>query len=210
VSDLINKDVKHSIAEGKLIWVCLFYPLPAPAFSVASFMPTYSPHSLLISNTHLKPQQKRRHIMKTSVSILILSVILSVALVTPSYADQLKPGMANTVTLADESVVYDLNGEWDAVYDNKQFGISKDIVKITQEGNKFVAIKLIGNAWVGKGKETLKGELGGDGFKSIYGNSQASGWQPSTGKILDGGNKIVEEQFIERFDYTCVITLTRK
>ena len=56
----------------------------------------------------------------SSVSILILSVILSVALVTSSNADQLKPGMANTVTLADGSVVYDLNGEWDAVIDNKQ------------------------------------------------------------------------------------------
>ena len=66
--------------------------------------------------------------MKTSssVSILILSVILSVGfVVTPSYADQLKPGMANTVSLADGSVVYDLSGEWDAVIDNKQFGIRR-------------------------------------------------------------------------------------
>ena len=54
---------------------------------------------------------------KSSVSIFILSVILSVALVTSSYADQLKPEMANTVTLADGSVVYDLNGEWDAHID---------------------------------------------------------------------------------------------
>ena len=150
--------------------------------------------------------------MKTllSVFILILSVILSVALVTTSNADQLKPGMANTVSLADGSVVYDLNGEWDAVFDNKQFGISKDVIKITQEGNKFVGVKLIGNQWVGKGKETMRGELEGDGFKLIEGFSRAHGWSPSTGKILDGGNKIVEECPIEAFDYTAVMTLTRK
>ena len=105
---------------------------------------------------------------------------------------------------------YNLTGEWDAVYDNKRLGINKDVVKITQEGNKFVGIKLIGNQWVGKGKETIKGELEGDDFKSIYGYNQANGWEPSTGKILDGGNKIVEEQFIEGFNYTAVMTLTRK
>jgi hypothetical protein len=148
--------------------------------------------------------------MKTMIFVLILSVILSVSFVTSSQADPLKPGMINTVTLADGNVVYDLNGEWDAVYDNKEFGINKDVVKITQEGNKFVGIKLIGNQWVGKGKETIKGELEGDGFKSIYAYSQAMGWEPSSGKILDGGNKIVEEQFIKGFNYTAVLTLTRK
>lgn len=150
--------------------------------------------------------------MKTSssVSILILSVILSVALVTPSYADQLKPGMANTVTLADGSVVYDLNGEWDAVIDNGTSGISKDIIKITQEGNKFVGIKLIGNQWVGKGKETIRGELEGDGFKSLEGYTAAEGWLPCDGKILDGGNKIVDQSEVKSLKLSVVETLTRK
>ena len=150
--------------------------------------------------------------MKTSsVSILILSVFLSVAfVVTSSNADQLKPGMANTVTLADGSVVYDLNGEWDAVIDNGRYGISKDIIKITQEGNKFVGIKLIGNQWVGKGQEMIRGELEGDGFKSLEGYTAAEGWLPSDGKILDGGNKIVDQVEIKSFDLICVDTLTRK
>ena len=150
--------------------------------------------------------------MKTSsVAILILSVILSVAfVVTFSNADQLKPGMANTVTLADGSVVYDLNGEWDAVIDNGRFGVSKDIIKITQEGNKIVGIKLIGNEWVGKGKEVIRGVLVGDGFKSYYSYNVKEGWQPSNGKILDGGNKIVEEQEIKSLNITCRMTLTRK
>ena len=149
--------------------------------------------------------------MKTSsAAILILSVILSVVLVTSSSADQLKPGMANTVTLADGNVVYDLNGEWDAIIDNDYFGVSKDVIKITQEGNKFVGIKLIGNQWVGKGEEVIKGELEGGGFKSYNSYNAKEGWQPSDGKILDGGNKIVDEQEIKSFNITCRMTLTRK
>ena len=147
--------------------------------------------------------------MKTlSVSIFL---ILSVALVvTSSKADQLKPGMANTVTLADGSVVYDLNGEWDAHIDNGKYGISEDVYKITQEGNKFVGIKLIGNQYVGKGEEVIRGELEGDGFKLLEGYTSAKGWLPSSGKILDGGNKIVDETEVKMLNLTVVEILTRK
>ena len=147
---------------------------------------------------------------KTEDNFLILSVILSVPLVTPSNAEQLKPGMVNTVTLADGSVVYDLNGEWDAVIDNGAWGISKDIIKITQEGNKFVGIKLIGNQWVGKNQETIRGELEGDGFKSLEGYTAAEGWLPCDGLILDGGNKIVNQTEVMTLNLTVVETLTRK
>ena len=150
--------------------------------------------------------------MKTSlsVSILILSVILSVALITPSNAEQLKPGMPNTVTLADGSVVYDLNGEWDAVIDNGRLGVSEDVIKITQEGNKFVGIKMIGNQWVGKGEESIKGELDGGGFKSFEGYTRTFGWLPCSAKVVDGGNKILEELEIEAANLTTTMTLTRK
>jgi hypothetical protein len=147
---------------------------------------------------------------KSLASILILSVILSVALVTSSNAGQLEPGMANTVTLADGSVVYDLNGEWNAHIDNGKYGISEDVYKITQEGNKFVGIKLIGNQYVGKGEETIRGELEGDGFKVLEGYTRAKGWLPSSGKILDGGNKIVDETEVKSLNLTVVETLTRK
>ena len=122
----------------------------------------------------------------------------------------LKKGMTNSVTLSTGEVIYDLNGEWDAIIDNKHFGISKDVIKITQEGNKFVGIKLIGNQWVGKGEETIKGELEGGGFKSLYGYTAAEGWLPSSGKILDGGNKIVDEIEIKSLNLTVHTTLTRK
>ena len=73
--------------------------------------------------------------------------------------------MPNTVTLSNGEVIYDLSGEWDAIYDNKEYGgINKDIVKITQEGNDFFGIKLIGNQQSPKGSDTIKGKLAKDGF----------------------------------------------
>ena len=147
--------------------------------------------------------------MKKFVSIWILLAILSFTFATSINADQLKPGMANTVTLADGSVVYDLSGDWDAVIDNGKWGISKDIIRITQEGAKFVGVKLIGNEYVGKGKETLRGELEGDGFKLLEGFTAAEGWLPANGKILDGGRKIVDTVEVKTLNLTVVETLTR-
>ena len=146
--------------------------------------------------------------MKRTLIILIIGFVF--VTVQAQMDNPLKKGMPNTVTLSAGNVVYDLNGEWDTVIDNAQFGISKDIIKITQEGNKFVGIKIIGNQWVGKGEKTIKGELERDGFKSLYGYNVAHGWTISKGKISDGGNKIVIEEPIEAYNYTAVTTLTRK
>jgi hypothetical protein len=143
------------------------------------------------------------------VIFLFLLVFVSFSLSQSQDIKKLKAGMPNTVTLSNGEVVYDLNGEWDAIYDNKDLGTNKDVVKITQEGNKFVGIKLIGNIFLGKGKETIKGELEGDGFKSLYGYARtAGGWTLSKGRVSDRGNKIVMET--ERYSYTFVLTLTRK
>jgi hypothetical protein len=80
----------------------------------------------------------------------------------------LKQGMPNTVTLSNGEVIYDLRGKWDAIYEAREFRwISKDIVKITQKGNEFVGIKLVGSGAVPKGSKTIKGELEKDGFKSF-------------------------------------------
>ena len=154
--------------------------------------------------------------MRKTVLIMILANALLftfAATLGAEMANPLKAGMSNTVTLSNGDVVYDLNGEWDATYDNKQFGgKNKDVVKITQEGSKFVGIKLIGNQWVGKGQETIKGELEGNGFKSFNAFSVAYGWSPSNGKLSDGGNKIVSKDPIEAYGktYIAVMTLTRK
>lgn len=142
--------------------------------------------------------------------LIILVIGLVVATVQAQMDNPLKKGMPNTVTLSTGDVVYDLNGEWDSITDNAYFGTVKGVYKITQEGNKFVGVTLTPSVWLDKGRETIKGELEGDGFKSLYGFTLAHGWTLSKGKISDGGNKIVIETPIEAKGFTSVTTLTRK
>ena len=140
--------------------------------------------------------------MKRILIILIIGFVF--ATVQAQMDNPLKKGMPNTVTLSTGDVVYDLNGEWDAVYDSvayKPYGgedqeIKKDIVKITQEGNQFVGIKLIGDEIVGKNQETVKGELEKNGFRKVYSvvwdiEEKRARWVTCKGEISKDGNKIV-------------------
>jgi hypothetical protein len=144
--------------------------------------------------------------MKKILIVLILGLVF-----TAAYAQMdnpLKQGMPNTVTLSNGEVIYDLSGEWDAIYDNKEYGgKNEDIVKITQEGNEFLGIKLIGNQWSPKGSETIKGKLEKDGFIFFFTKTKA-GWSPSTVKIGENCNKIEIE--VPAMVTTMGITLTRK
>ena len=110
----------------------------------------------------------------------------------------LKPGMPNTITLPNGEVVYDLNGEWDAVYDvtstyrSEDTQSSKGIVRITQEGNKFVGIKVIRAPLVGKNQEAVQGELEKNRFAKLYVfTGIILRWVPGKGEISEDGNKIV-------------------
>ena len=144
--------------------------------------------------------------MKKILMALILGLVFTAT--NAQMDNPLKQGMPNTVTLSNGEVIYDLSGEWDAIYDNKEFGgINKDIVKITQKGNEFVGIKLIGNQWKPAGSETIKGELEKDGFKSFYSNT-VEGWTPATLKIGEKCNKIEIETPV--MGTMIGLTLTRK
>ena len=119
----------------------------------------------------------------------------------------LQKGMPNTLTLSTGDVVYDINGEWDTILDNGAYGNFEDIIKITQEGNKFVGILSIGNVYLDKGTELIKGKLEKNGFKSIERNT-AIGWISSTGKIDESCNKIVVKTILG--GNTLILTSTRK
>jgi len=149
---------------------------------------------------------------KLQIALLIIFLFLSV-FVSFSISQEIKKlttGMPNTVTLSNGDIVYDLNGEWDAITDDRYYGTYKSVWKITQEGNKFVGYKLPTSDWLAKGRGGIKGELEGDRFKSLYVDNPAAEWTPSKGKINDGGNKIVIEVPIEEYNYTSFLTLTRK
>jgi len=146
--------------------------------------------------------------MKKTLIILLITLVF--ATVQAQTDNPLKQGMPNTTILPNGEVIYDLTGEWDAVIDNGYLGVDKDVIKITQEGNKFVGIKLIGNRWIGKDQEFIKGELEKDSIKSPYRNVYGHGWKPSNTEILDGGNKIVYEQELIKDNLPSRITLIRK
>jgi hypothetical protein len=121
----------------------------------------------------------------------------------------LQKGMPNIKTLSTGEMVYDISGEWDAIWDSDTTGKMEDIINITQEGNKFVGIILNGNEHWSKGDELIKGELVKNGFKSIKRNTISVGWISETiGKIDEGCNKI--EVKTSRHGSNLILTLNRK
>jgi hypothetical protein len=123
-------------------------------------------------------------------------------------------GSKKTITLPGGEVVYDLNGEWDALYENlgafkDRYGTLSDIVRITQQGRSFVAVKMVGTVWVPKGAVSIKGELDKNGLKAVQVLlSDDPAVVPSLdckGHISEDGNKIILDGG-ERMR----VTLTRK
>jgi len=147
--------------------------------------------------------------MKKILMALVLGFVFTAAYAQTD--NPLKQGMTNTVTLSNGEVIYDLSGEWDIITDaRKAVGkIYKDIYKITQKGNEFVGIRLIGSEWYPKDTEAIKGELEKDGFKSLQVYT-AYGWISSKPEIDQEGNRIVIMTIIPEGDRPIKRTLTRK
>ncbi len=122
-------------------------------------------------------------------------------------------GSKKTITLPSGEVVCDLNGEWDALYENlgvsSMVGNLKDMLKITQQGGSFVGVKMIGTAWVPKDAVSIKGELDKNGIKNVrVVLSTASPYDEVSeckAQISEDGNKIIIDGG-ERIR----VTLTRK
>ena len=81
-------------------------------------------------------------------------------------------GSKKTITLPSGEVVCDLDGEWDALYENLSItssaaGSSRDILKITQRGGSFEGVKMIGGVYVPKDAVSIKGELNKDGIAKV-------------------------------------------
>ena len=110
---------------------------------------------------------------------------------------------------ADETI--DLNGEWDAVYAT-WMGLLKDTITISQEGNKFVGIRLIGSVYVPEGSEAIKGELIKQMFSQVSTFDYMGGgkfeWNDAQGVIIEKGNKLVIQTYV--FPTMITVTMTRK
>ena len=112
------------------------------------------------------------------------------------------------ITLPNGEMVWDLNGDWEVLVENygpsAHAGSYRQIVKITQTGGSFVAIRMIDDPFNQKGSKLLQGELDRSGIKQAT-NFAAIGPFEAKGQISDDGNKMVIDNGI-RHRYT----LTRK
>jgi hypothetical protein len=142
--------------------------------------------------------------------VIILTICFGFVTAQAQMENPLKKGMPNTVTLSTGDVVYDVSGEWDTAFKDYYHGTKKDIIKITQEGNKFVGISLVGNELAFKGNEIIKGELEKSGFKSVFAYAYNLDWYPSTGEIGEKCNKIVIKTRRSPGGSELFLTLTRK
>lgn len=126
---------------------------------------------------------------------------------TPS-AQTAEKGVKKTITLPNGEVIWDLNGEWNALGENygpwSQFGTTRNIIKITQTGSSLVGIRMEGNPWMPPGSEAIRGELDKSGFKKIQIIS-AMGPLDSKGQISEDGNKMIIDD-----GEKCRVTYTRK
>jgi hypothetical protein len=149
--------------------------------------------------------------------LLALSIVLASMTVHAQTDNSLKAGMPNTLTLPNGEVIYDLNGEWDAVYDSDGWGIYKDIVRITQKEKHFAGIYLIkGDNLVGKNQEKIKGEIRGSEIDEIFFNDVTDmmtmklHWAPSKAEISEDGNKIMIKRAFEEKGATLNRTISLK
>ena len=133
--------------------------------------------------------------MKKILYIVIFAFVISSA---HSQKDNpLKEGMPNTIKLRSGEVIYDLNGEWDAVYEGGVLEVNKDIVKITQIDNQFIGTYLLyGDGAVGKNMQKVKGKLKANVIDEIFlheitnSMTRSLDWIPSDAIISEDGNEI--------------------
>jgi len=146
--------------------------------------------------------------MKIRFNIWVIFIAAIIGLIGLADAQTAKPGEIKTITLETGEVVPDLTGEWDAAVENFGRGFrgpTTNVLKITQEGNMFKAVRLQDEAKRAKGTMFMQGELDKDGFKSVYFVDFAARLLPCTGKIGEGGKEIkIDEGFSVR------ATLTRR
>jgi len=148
-----------------------------------------------------------RYVKKTGFKLLGLVALVCILFIMQAQTEE--QGWKKTITLSSGEVVCDLNGEWNLLAmilggPNAAFiPPIRDVVKITQEGNSFKGIRMIGNSANPKGTVIIEGKLDKNGFKKLLFSSPGRGI--NKGKIGKDGNKIEFYQ-LGAFD----IELTRK
>jgi hypothetical protein len=144
---------------------------------------------------------------KIIVGLLCIAIVLAWTVVAGAQAAPATPKMQ----LPSGEAVWDLNGDWDAFYENygqyALYGKYPNMIRITQVGSTFSAVRMKDNPSPSSGRAgspSLRGEVGPDGLKQVsLIDSGGRAWE-SKGQIDPDGKKIVIDN-----GSTARVTLTR-
>jgi hypothetical protein len=129
--------------------------------------------------------------MKRALIASVIVFVLMITFASVCVSQMAEKGWEKTVTLPSGEVILEMNGEWDCLYEfpgGKGFTI---VIEITQKDKTFMGIRLQESPYSPKGTEAIKGELQGDGFKTVSINRADLGWTPCKWEISKNGNKIL-------------------
>jgi len=149
--------------------------------------------------------------MTKRIGIFLMALLVMASLLCAAHAQTAEKNWKKTITLPSGEVVCDLNGEWDALYENlgdhQWIGNIKDMLKITQKGDSFAGVKMIGSIYVPKDAVSITGELDKNGVKKsrVVLLTAYDKALDCKGQIREDGNKIILDGG-ERMR----VTLTRK
>ncbi len=154
--------------------------------------------------------------MKKIIVIFLIGFVFST--VQAQMDNPLKEGMPNTVKLPSGEVIYDLNGEWDAVYDSGYWaGTFNDIIKITQNDNQYVGVYLLkGDNLVSQNEEKIRGKIKGNVIDEVFFNDITDIetmnliWAPCKAEISEDGNEIKMKRIYEFKGAETIQTLSLK
>ncbi len=149
--------------------------------------------------------------MTKRIGIFLMALLVMTSLLCAGHSQTTEKNWKQTITLPSGEVVCDLNGEWDALYENlgdhQWIGNIKDMLKITQKGDSFAGVKMIGSIYVPKDAVSITGEVDKNGVKkaSVVLLTAYDKVLDCKGQISEDGNKIMLDGG-ERMR----VTLTRK
>jgi hypothetical protein len=129
--------------------------------------------------------------MKRALIASVIVFVLMITFASVCVSQMAEKGWEKTVTLPSGEVILEMNGEWDCLYEFPGMKGFTIVIEITQKDKTFMGIRLQESPYWPKGTEAIKGELQGNGFKTVSINRADLGWTPCKWEISENGNKIL-------------------
>ena len=144
--------------------------------------------------------------MKKLLLVLLAVFVVTAFFIYVSQAQMSPKGSKNTMTLSNGDVIWDLNGEWNAQIENygpwKEFGSYPQLMKITQQENSFIGMRMMDDPWNRKGSTSMRGDLDKNGFNWVQITAVAGPVDAKAHMSEDGNKMVVDDGVKARVTYT--------